>query len=300
MKEVRLAGLACTGVGGVDAALAQATALIEDACTANVDLICLPEIFAWTGLDPEDRPAQAQTTDGPFCRQLAELAARYRVNILTALAERAGAHMFNTMVWLDRTGSVLGTYRKVFTTVYEIDQGFSPGALDFDVFQTEFGPIGCCICFDINFPEVAARLAAQKPRLVVFPSMFDGLALMQARAKLLGSFIMSVAGDPYGALVDPMGKLLVEPWRHGAILFATVNLDFAVLHTDENRDKFTAVRRLYGDGVYIDNRYLESCAVLYSRHPDKSALDMVRECELELESEYYDRSREKCRHHRSR
>ena len=295
MNEIRIAALACSGEPGcpVGTALGRAADMIAEACQSTTDLICLPEIFAWTGLTPGERPAAAEPIDGPFSRAMADLAARHRVNILTPILERDAGKMFNTMSWFDRTGTITGTYRKVFTTVYEIDQGFCPGSDDFDVFQTEFGPIGCCVCFDLNFPEIIERIAGNGAKLIIFPSMFDGTALMQAWAKLHGMYFVSVAGSPYGSLVDPLGKVLIEPWRHAQIMRATLNLDFAVLSTDENRDKWSAVTREYGDAAEIDSRALESAALLTSRHPEQSALDMVQHMGLELQADYFLRSREK-------
>ena len=293
MNEVRIAACACTGQGGVQASLERAADMIDEACRDDADLICFPETFAWTGLTPEERIAAAEPLDGPFSQAMSKLAAGRRVNILSPIVEADAGRVLNTMAWFDRAGKIIGTYRKVFVTVYEMDQGFCPGPLDFDVFHTEFGPIGCCVCFDLNFPEVIQRIAEQKARLVVFPTMFDGAALMQAWAKLYRMYFLSVAGSPYGTLVDPLGKKLVEQWHHPVIMTATVNLDYEVLHTDENRDKFRDVKRACGDTVEIDNRYLTSSSMLASRHPEQSALDIVRKCGLELETEYYARSRAK-------
>jgi len=292
MNEVRLAGISCDGSGGVEAACRRGLGLIEEACGQPLDIVCLPELFAWMDLDTAEKAKVAEPLDGPFCQAMATAAAQHGVHILTPLVELGGdGCVYNSMIWLDRGGQVLGRYRKTFPTDYEMNGGFQPGPLDFDVFQTEFGPIGCCICFDLNFPEVITRIAEQQARLVLFPTMFQGRTLMQAWAKLHQMYFFSVACVQYGLLVDPRGKVLIEPWDHHPTLFATVNLDYAVLASDCNRDQWAAVRNRYGDAVEWDEEYMEGSILLTSRHPELSAADMVRECGLELSPELFERTR---------
>lgn len=294
MNEIRIAAVTCTGDGGVEASLSRATDLVREACCSKTDLICFPELFAWCCLSPERMAEAAEPTDGPFCQAMGALAAEHNVNILTPLVEDADGRVYNTMLWLGRDGRAAGTYRKVYPTVYELERGFWPGPLKFDVFDTEFGPIGCCICFDLNFAEVVQRIAERKAHLIVFPTMFDGSMLMQSWAKLRQMYFLSVASAPYGCLVDPLGKVVIEPWKHAPTMTAQVNLDYVVLHTDENRDKFINVKRKYGEQVHIDSRDIEGSALLSSLHPEHSAEDIAAECGLELAADYYARSRDQC------
>jgi beta-ureidopropionase len=295
MNEIRIASLECLGDGGVGAALRRAQDMIVEACFDRPDLICLPELFAWTSLTGDQKIKSAEPVNGPFCTTFAGMAAEQGVNILTPLLEKEGNRVYNSLVWLDRKGRVTGVYRKAFPTDYEMAEGIDPGPLDFEVFQTEFGPIGACICFDINFKDVIERLASQQVKLVIFPTMFQGLALMQAWAKLYRMYFVSAAAYPYAAVVDPLGRVLAAPWNHDPILQTTLNLDYVVLHRDRNRDLFPAVKATYGSSVTVDQVYIESCALLASRHSAKSARELVEEFNLELEESYYQRSAELCR-----
>jgi predicted amidohydrolase len=194
------------------------------------------------------------------------------------------------MVWFDREGSVLGIYRKTFPTDYEMRDDITPGPLDFDVFHTEFGPIGCAICFDLCYREVIERISSQEAKLVFFPSMFQGLDLMQAWAKLYRLYFVSCAGEPYSAVVNPIGHPVIKPWDHSSIMTLNINLDYVVIHGDYNRDKFSAVKAKYGPAIDINYIYIESAAMLSSRLPDVTAMDIVTEFDLELEKDYYTRS----------
>jgi len=292
MNEIRVTALACLGNGGVDASLRRARSMIAEATEDRPDLVCLPELFAWVNLDAAQRRTAAEPVTGKFSRSMAAIAARHRVHILGPLVERCGDRIFNSMIWYDRKGGVVGVYRKTFPTDYEMKNGFSPGSLQFDAFRTQFGPIGCCICFDLNFREASERLAIQGCKLVIVPTMFDGLALMKAWAKLYRMYFISVAAEPYGAVVEPLGRTLVEPWQHGDISSFTLNLDFVVLHTDHNKAKFRSIKAKYQDRVEIQSLDNQSSTLLASRHPSKSAEQIAAEYQLETEEHYYRRSAE--------
>jgi predicted amidohydrolase len=40
------------------------------------------------------------------------------------------------------------------------------------VFLTDFGRVGCAICFDLNFRDVIQGLGANGAEIVFFPSMY--------------------------------------------------------------------------------------------------------------------------------
>jgi len=288
MREIRVASLACNETGGIESSLERAAAMVEEACLDPMDLLCFPEIFPWSQLGKE-KIGLAEPLDGRVGSVMAGLAARHGVHILTPMLERSGNRVYNTMAWFDRRGNLLGVYRKTYPTDYEMADGISPGPADFDVFHTEFGPIGCCICFDLNFRDVIERIAAQQAKLVIFPAMFRGVFLMQAWAKLYRMYFLSVIDDPSAALVDALGRVSIEPWGHGPILSATLNLDYAVLHCDYNAKKFPAIKAAYGPLVEIEYLQIESAAMLSSRHPTLSALQIAQEFNLELEEDYYRR-----------
>jgi beta-ureidopropionase len=285
--EVRIASLSCSGEGGVEAALESASCMIAEACLDKPDLICLPEIFAWTYLAGQQKLDAAEPVGGRVTSVLSELAVTHRVNVLAPLLERCGDRVYNSLVWLDRYGQPVGTYRKVFPTDYEMAEGIFPGPLDFNVFDTEYGPIGCCICFDLNFRQVIERIAKQNAKLVVSPTMFDGIALMKAWAKLYGMYLLAC---PYGSVVNPLGETILQPWSGAPIVHATVNLDYVVLHADYNKAKLPAVKQAYGGAVEIHRRDAQSCLLLVSKHPEKSAGNIAAEFELELEKDYLERS----------
>ena len=290
MNEIRISSLSCGGGNGVAASMEEAAAMISEAAYDKPDIICLPETFQYIGLTKEQKHEAAEEIGGPVTSQASELARMHHVNLLMPVYEHKVGRVHNSMVWFDREGSVIGVYRKTYPTDYEMRDDITPGPLDFDVFHTEFGPIGCAICFDLCYREVIERIAEQDAKLAFFPSMFQGLDLMQAWAKLYGMYFVSCAGEPYSAAVNPLGHPIIRPWDHSSIMTIDVNLDYAIIHGDYNRDIFPAVKAKYGPMVDIDYIHIESAAMLSSRLSDVGAMDIVNEFEMELQTDYYSRS----------
>ena len=90
-----------------------------------------------------------------------------------SLFERAGNAHFNTTVIVDADGSVLGHYRKSHIPDgpgYEEKFYFSPGDTGFKVWETAFGSVGLCICWDQWFPEAARALALMGAEMLLYPT----------------------------------------------------------------------------------------------------------------------------------
>ncbi|MCG4808521.1 hypothetical protein L0P46_11675, partial [Collinsella aerofaciens] len=41
------------------------------------------------------------------------------------------------------------------------------------VFETEFGPMGLCICYDFRFPELARRMVLDGAQVILVPAAFN-------------------------------------------------------------------------------------------------------------------------------
>lgn len=81
--------------------------------------------------------------------------------------------LYNSQFFLDDTGVLLGTYRKVHLFDSEKNY-FTPGD-QFKVFDTKIGRIGLFICYDTFFPEAARSLAIQGVDLFGHTRILDPL-----------------------------------------------------------------------------------------------------------------------------
>lgn len=157
----------------VDKALAR----IAEAAAAGANIVCLQEIFA--GLyfcQSEDHRmfAQAEPIPGPTSEALAAAAKQHGVVVIGSLFERRAAGLYhNTAVVFDADGTQLGLYRKMHIPddpLYYEKFYFTPGDLGFRAFDTRFGRVGVCVCWDQWYPEAARLTALAGAQMLFYPT----------------------------------------------------------------------------------------------------------------------------------
>ena len=188
----------------------------------GVDLVCLPEtinderIARKTGVKLSE-----QIPGGPFVTAFAQKARQYRMYVAVSLVERDGDHLHNTGVLIDRSGNIVGKYRKTHPTMNErFLKGITPGDT-YPVFNTDIGRVGYMICYDNHQPEVARALALNGAEIIVFSNNSDGreggtLWESYMRTRALDNQVHIVASvnrpgqtcivTPRGEILSPAGK----------------------------------------------------------------------------------------------
>jgi N-carbamoylputrescine amidase len=231
---------------------------IAEAAASGANVVCLPELFA--GHYPcqtEDflRFDEAEPIPGPTCEALSAAARESGVVVITSLFERRAAGVYhNTAVVFDADGSLLGMYRKMHIPDdphYYEKFYFTPGDLGFRSFDTRFGRIGVCVCWDQWFPEAARLTALTGAQMIFYPTAIGWLpyekdelgavqhdawqTVMRGHAVANGLFVMAVnrtgqEGEMefWGAsfVADPLGTLIARA-AHDAeeTLLVECNLD---------------------------------------------------------------------------
>ena len=216
------------------------------------DLILLPEIFTCP-YDNSCFPVFAQEDGGEVCTFLSGLAARRHCYLIGgSVPERdADGKIYNTSYVYDRDGMLIGKHRKIH--LFDIDV---PGGQYFKesdvltrgeratVFDTEFGKMGVCICFDIRFPDLFLQMRKAGVRMVFVPAAFNmttGPAhwetLFRSRALDQQIYVLgcSPARDEDASYVAYGHSILTDPW--GRVLeeldekegFLSARIDFAQL-----------------------------------------------------------------------
>ncbi|RJE48600.1 MULTISPECIES: carbon-nitrogen hydrolase family protein [unclassified Dehalobacter] len=147
----------------------------------NVDLVILPEMFNCpyqTSLFPD----YAEEEGGACWQKLSSLAAQYKMYLVAgSMPEKDRENkIYNTSYVFDRQGRQIGKHRKVHLFDIDIEGGqqfresdtLSPGNKA-TVFDTEFGTMGLCICYDLRFPELARLMADQGAKMIIVPGAFN-------------------------------------------------------------------------------------------------------------------------------
>jgi deaminated glutathione amidase len=209
---------------------AAATRLIRRAHAQGARFIGLPEIFSWMG--PEaDRASAAESLEGPTLSTLAQLARELQVTLLGGSILEAGApggRLFNTSVLFGPDGSRLGVYRKIHLFDVEVGDGqtyresaaVAPGT-DVVVATAPFGKVGLSVCYDLRFPELYRRLAAEGATTLTVPAAFTLATgkdhwevLLRARAIENQSYVLAPAqqGKHPKDRMTWGHAMLVDPW----------------------------------------------------------------------------------------
>lgn len=263
--------------------------LVERAALDKPDIVCLPETFTGLGLETKEWFRSAETVPGPTTEALGDIAERHAMYVVSPIVEKRGGKTFNSAVLIDRTGKVVGSYHKMHPTIYEMEAGITPGT-EPTVFETDFGPVGFVICFDLNFRDVGEDLKGRGAKLVFFPSMYPGGLQLSIWAHDLGFFMASAFTGDGSSIVDPLGRVLVKSSAYMPVISRVVNLDFELLHIDYNNEKWDELRNKYGPGIEIDVATPEAIFTLYSNRKDVTVKDIIREFKLETLDDYFARA----------
>ncbi|GAA4992508.1 nitrilase-related carbon-nitrogen hydrolase [Actinopolymorpha pittospori] len=223
--------------------LARLLALLEQAIAERVQVLVYPELALTTYFPKRIRSDAARffstAMPAPMVAPLFERAREAGIAFHLGYAERtADGRQFNTAVYVDERGEVVGKYRKLHLpgladgpsarpgAVYE-PYYFAHGDTGFQAFQTTHAQVGIAICQDRRFPETYRALALDGAELVLIgyntpagPLAYEQNELvMRAGAYSNSVFVVGVAkaGTEDGVeliggscVIDPFGQVLAR------------------------------------------------------------------------------------------
>ena len=151
----------------VEAALAYALTVIADATAQDADLLVFPEGYlqGYLTQEPLARRHALNLASPKFEAILARLPAIGPMIVLGLIEEDDG-QLFNTAAVI-QAGKLRGRYRKTHLLAGEVF--FGPGT-DCPAFEAGGVRFGINICYDTNFPQAAAKVAASGATLLVCPA----------------------------------------------------------------------------------------------------------------------------------
>ena len=224
---------------------------LERLAAQKPDFVLLPEMFCCP-YQTQNFPVYAEEEGGPAWEMMAGLAKTYGIYLIAgSMPERdARGRIFNTSYVFDRQGRQIGKHRKAHLFDIDVKGGqqfkesdtLTPGNRD-TVFDTEFGKMGVCICYDIRFPEMLRMTVNDGARMVFVPAAFSmttGPAHWEIsfRVRALDNQIYMLgcapARDPstgyvswgHSILTDPWGRVVKELDEKEGILLETIDLGY--------------------------------------------------------------------------
>ena len=209
--------------------------------TEGADLVTLPEMFACP-YETGNFPLYAEPEGGPSWQALSALAKKHHIYLSSGSMpelepaadkkEQNGCRVYNTAYVFDREGRQIGKHRKAHLFDINVTGGqcfresdtLSPGN-QITCFDTEFGKVGLCICYDFRFPETARLMAQDGAKLILVPAAFNmttGPAhwelMFRQRAVESQCYVIGTAParDVESSYISWGHSIAVDPW--GTIL----------------------------------------------------------------------------------
>ena len=151
--------------------------LAEKAAKQGAQIICTQELFRsqyFCQSENHDYFKLAEPIPGPSTKAFQRIAKKHEVVIIVSLFEKRASGVYhNTAAIIDADGSLLGIYRKMHIPddpLFYEKFYFTPGDLGFKAWQTRFGKIGVCVCWDQWYPEAARLTAMHGAEILFYPT----------------------------------------------------------------------------------------------------------------------------------
>lgn len=201
---------------------------IREAAAQGADFAVLPEMFCCPYRN-DCFAVYGEPEGGPVQTALSALAAELGIYLIGgSLPELTDGRIYNTSYVYDRQGQLLAKHRKAHLFDIDVEGGqrfmesdtLSPGNA-VTTFETEFGTMGLCICFDLRFEELARCMCLRGAKAIFVPAAFNmttGPAhwelLFRQRAVDNQCFTVGVspARDETASYVAYGNSIAVDPW----------------------------------------------------------------------------------------
>jgi predicted amidohydrolase len=225
--------------------------LLERAAADGAELAVLPEYVDYLG--PGKTAPPPESTSGEFAQFFGRAARELGIWVHAGSFHETGPddeHTYNTSLVFSPEGEPAATYRKIHLydveiagrVSYQESRSVSPGK---ETVVTDIGgiPTGLSICYDLRFPELYRRLAADGARMVVVPAAFmmhtgrdHWEVLLRARAIENQCYVVAAGqiGDHEPSRTCFGRSMIIDPW--GTVLAqAPDEITIAVAEVDMSR-----------------------------------------------------------------
>lgn len=262
--------------------VSRACKMVEKAARAGADFVLLPEVFSLVADASLWRDA-AEAIPGSTSERLAAVARKHRIHILAGsiLERRCSADKCsNTSVLIAPTGDILARYRKMHLFKVALPDGVvfdetdhTAAGDDVVLAETEFGPVGLTICYDLRFGELYRALTLKGAEIITVPSAFTAFTgeahwktLLRARAVENQVFILAPnqVGTSSAGVRFHGHSLVVDPW--GAVLAEGAQDEEQLVSVEIDTARVAEVRQRLGALDHVRADLLKRLAEMGEEH----------------------------------
>lgn len=258
-----------------EAGVAKACRIIEEAAAQGARLIVFPETFIpcypfwiWTHTPATGAPffleffANSVTVGSEATDKIGAAARKVGAYVVMGISERDGGTLYNTLLYFDDSGAIIGRHRKLQPTCVERTVWGRGDGSGLRVIETPFGKIGGLICWEhsMDLARYALTSQGEQIHIAVWPAgsalshdpssgVFDDLTQCAARHHAAAGqcFVINVQscidavtvkrlgfadrpdmlreGGGWSAIIGPTGRIIAGPHRDTeAVLTAEIDL----------------------------------------------------------------------------
>lgn len=222
---------------------------IEDIKKDNVDFICLGEMFNCP-YDINLFREYSEKDGGDIYSFCSSLAKTYNVYLSAGSISEIDENnnIYNCAYVFDRSGKLIAKHRKMHLFDIDIKGGqyfkesetLTPGD-EITTFDTEFGKMGLCICYDFRFVELSRLMTLDGAKVIIVPAAFNLTTgpihwKTMFKSQALNNQVFAIGTSPardhkasykaYGhsLVVNPWGEIEKELEEKEGILITDIDL----------------------------------------------------------------------------
>jgi len=139
---------------------------LMEAKEREAEIVCLPE--KWNAISPLN---PVEESNGSIFKFLSKMAKKFKIYLIGgAILVKKDEKTYVVSYIFDYNGKCIGEQKKIH--LYSYENNYVTSGSELELINTDFGPIGVAICFDLNaFPEVGRTFALNGANLIFNPSM---------------------------------------------------------------------------------------------------------------------------------
>jgi len=283
LHEVWIAGVSQEGLRAESPELMveKILKILNEAADSKPDFICLPEVFPFANVDSNLTFKQKAEFSNKILPRFAEFSKTNNCYLICPVFTSSEGRIYNSAVVFDRTGKKIGQYNKIHETVEYVRDGVSCGEMFQPVIQTEFGPIGVQICYDINWEDGWTMLRDQGVKIIFWCSAFAGGQQLNMKALQNKCIVASSTNKSISKVCDIDGKTVAGTGIWDPNFYSgSLNMEKVFLPAYDYLEQCSAIRKKYGRKVKVTVFHEEEWTIVESVSPDVLINDIIAEFEL--------------------
>ncbi len=248
--EMKIANIQMDISDSKEVNLNTAESYVKEVAEKGADLVQLPEMFNCP-YQTKNFPIYAEKEGGESWQRCSDIAKKYNVYLSAGSMPELGedGKIYNTAYVFNRDGAQVAKHRKVHLFDINVEGGqsfkesdtLSPGKT-INVFDTEFGKMGVCVCYDFRFPEISRLMVNKGAQIILVPAAFNmttGPAHWDIlfRSRALDNQVFTIGTSParnaasgytswgHSLVVAPWGNIIQQMDEKEGYIITTLNLE---------------------------------------------------------------------------